>query len=202
MRVRPAGAGTRRRANGRDQVRPFEPSVRRWRTTAYWKSSTTRPSILPCFIRSKIALMSVSGAVVNSAFTFPSTAKAMASSRSRLVPTIDPRTVMRLSTTSKIGVGKFAGRQSDEADGPLAADHVQRLPEGGCRDRRHQHAMGAAAGDLQHALDRILRQRVDGLVRAALPRQRQLVLGDVEPDHLEAHRLGILDRDVPEAADA
>jgi two-component system response regulator FixJ len=51
--------------------------------------------------------------------TLPSTAKPMASSRSRRVPTIEPRMVIRLSTTSKIGVGNSPGGRPTRLTVPL-----------------------------------------------------------------------------------
>jgi hypothetical protein len=62
--------------------------------------------------------------------------------------------------------------------------------------------MRAAARDLQDAFDSILCARVDRVLGAGHARQCQLVLGDVEPDRLQPHGLGVLDRDVSEAADA
>jgi hypothetical protein len=49
----------------------------------------------------------------------PSAANAIASSRSWRVPTIEPRTVIRLSTTSKMGVGKSPGGSPTRATVPF-----------------------------------------------------------------------------------
>ena len=79
---------------------------------------TMRPSIFSCSIRWKISLIASSGSRETCDFTFPSPAKARHSARSCRVPTIDPRTVIRLSTVWKIGSGKSpGGRPSDRGGG-------------------------------------------------------------------------------------
>src|SRR5665811_750304 len=62
-----------------------------------------------------------------------------------------------------------------------------------------EHAVGTAGYPLDH-LDGILVGRIDQQLGAVLVRQCQLVIGNVDSGDAQAHRLGVLHRDVAEAA--
>ena len=61
--------------------------------------------------------------------------------------------------------------------------------------------MRPSPGIPQHALDRVGREGIDRAIRACRPPEFQFILGNVERDDLQAHRLCILDRDLAKTAD-
>jgi hypothetical protein len=98
--------------------------------------------------------------------------------------------------------GEIAGRQADEADCTLAPHHMERLAESRRRDRRHQRAMCASAGqldDLRHSIGRL---RIHGRLGPQYTGKRQLFLGHIEGCDMQAHRLGVLDGNVAQPANA
>src|SRR5580704_4044507 len=83
------------------------------------RSSTMRPSTLPLRRSASTWLMAPSGARRMWARTLPSAANCSASARSLRVPTIEPRMVMRLRTTSTMRVSKLPGGSPTKATVPL-----------------------------------------------------------------------------------
>src|SRR5215471_11176081 len=78
--------------------------ARRFPCASTHMMSTARPLIFPPFRSANTWLMLSSLVLWISALTLPSAANAIASARSSRLPTIEPRMVMRLRTTSKMGV--------------------------------------------------------------------------------------------------
>jgi len=62
--------------------------------------------------------------------------------------------------------------------------------------------MRAAAGRLLHGFDHVAVFRVDGDVRTELFCERQFIVRDIDRVDLKAHNFRILNRQVPEPADA
>src|SRR3954470_9896679 len=61
--------------------------------------------------------------------------------------------------------------------------------------------MGTASRRLEDIGYSVRRTGVDGYIRSGRTRQRKLICRNVERQNLEAHRLGMLDRHMAEAAD-
>ena len=95
---------------------------------------------------------------------------------------------------------KRAGRQADQRHRAALAEHAERLAEGLPGHGRHQHALGTAA-QLLDLGDRIRGQRIDRGVGTHRAGEGQLLVGDVDRDHLAAHGLRVLHGDVAEPAD-
>src|SRR6185312_10631295 len=90
--------------------------------------------------------------------------------------------------------------QAVEHDGAAAAGHADCLAERGRVHGGDEHAVDAAGFALD-GLNGIFGEGVDGDFGAVLAGQSQLVLGNVDGGHAQAHGHGILDGDVAEPAD-
>jgi hypothetical protein len=100
----------------------------------------------------------------------------------------------------KDGKGEGAGGKAVERDGGARAGHADGLGEGGERGRGHEDCVGSADFLLKEGCG-ILLLGVDGEFGAERTSELELLVGDVDCGYVEAHRLGVLDGQVTEAAD-
>ena len=117
------------------------------------------------------------------------------------MPTIEPTTVMPLSTVSKIGsfISFSAGSATKTSVPPRRSEPNACSNERG-RDRQRDRLVGAA-----EALDRrdgILLRRVHRELGTELACELELLVVDVDGDDPSAGDARVLDRQVAEAADA
>ena len=101
------------------------------------------------------------------------------------MPTIEPRTVIGLSTTSKIGRREVAWWQPYKGDCALPSRKLKRLRERLRGGRGDENTVRTAARRLQDFVNRL----------------RRLFWDNIDGRDMQAHSLRILDREMPEAAD-
>ena len=109
--------------------------------------------------------------------------------------------VRALSTTSKMGRGKEPGGRPLSAMVARGRAMPMACANAGSGGRGDEHCVGSADFLLEEGC-RILLLGVDGELGAERTSERELLIGDVDCSNMEAHRLGVLDGEVTEAADA
>ena len=109
--------------------------------------------------------------------------------------------VIRLSTTSKMGVWNSPGGRPTRLMVPFRRTIFSACANAGGETAVTSTPCAPPPVCLDNLLRGIRRLGIDRHFGARRTSQRKLVLGDVEGGDMQAHRLGVLHGELPEAAD-
>ena len=132
----------------------------------------------------------------------PCWANSIDSAMSLRVPTMDPRTVIRFSTTPKIGVGKFPGGRPTRLTVPFLRTSSSAWVNAGTETAVTSTPCAPPPVALTTCAAASGRLASTAMSAPSLRASAELLLGDVQRRDVEAHGAGVLNCDVTESSDA